>query len=299
MTILPHSRIAYFTRRPRVRSLAAIAVEYGWIAAAILLARRFPHPLVYLASVVTIGSRQHALLVLLHEGVHRQLSSSKRVNDLVADVLLAWPFFLDLATYRRFHLGHHKHLNSEQDPESLLKSAHPREWKFPRSRSSLALLVIGDLVGLHAGSFIAHVRRMKHTSGVPHRLAYDLARGGALAATLLVLGFAGAWVGAILFWIVPASTTLVCSARLREICEHNGVAQAGELASARTTRVSALGRFLVAPRNVSYHIEHHLFPNVPWFRLRHLHRELAQYPEYRQNAHVTRGFVSALAEISS
>ncbi len=46
------------------------------------------------------------------------------------------------------------------------------------------------------------------------------------------------------------------------------------LRNTRTTRAGPLARATVAPLRVNYHIEHHLMPAVPYFRLPTMHRML-------------------------
>jgi len=68
--------------------------------------------------------------------------------------------------------------------------------------------------------------------------------------------------------------------RLRAICEHGAVRDfSSPLTAARSNRasggiVNALGRALLFPHHVNYHLEHHLYPAVPHYRLPHLHRLL-------------------------
>jgi fatty acid desaturase len=45
---------------------------------------------------------------------------------------------------------------------------------------------------------------------------------------------------------------------------------------------------------MAYHIEHHLFPDVPVFRLRRLHEELMKSPDYARRARVSRGHTALL-----
>jgi fatty acid desaturase len=58
---------------------------------------------------------------------------------------------------------------------------------------------------------------------------------------------------------------------------------------------SFLERIFLAPNNVNYHLEHHLYPSVPFFQLPRLHALLCAKPEFRQ-AHMTRGYVGVLQE---
>ena len=68
------------------------------------------------------------------------------------------------------------------------------------------------------------------------------------------------------------------------------------LTQSRTTRCSWLERLFIAPKNVYYHLEHHLFPSVPFYHLPALRCELLRQPGYRERAHVTRGYLGFLRE---
>ena len=61
---------------------AHIAAEWALIAATIYLCQRFWHPMLYVFAVAFIGSRQHALLVLMHDGVHYRLLQKSAAERL-------------------------------------------------------------------------------------------------------------------------------------------------------------------------------------------------------------------------
>lgn len=61
-----------------------------------------------------------------------------------------------------------------------------------------------------------------------------------------------------------------------EPAEHACMARDPEpLLNTRTTRAGLLARITVAPLHVNLHLEHHLLPTVPWYRLPALGRLLA------------------------
>ena len=71
--------------------------------------------------------------------------------------------------------------------------------------------------------------------------------------------------------------------RLRAICEHGATADfSSPLTAARSESNQAaepanvLGRALLFPHHVNYHLEHHLYPAVPHYHLPRLHRLLAE-----------------------
>ena len=77
--------------RQAVDRVLHVAAEWALIAATIYLCQRFWHPMLYVFAVAFIGSRQHALLVLMHDGVHYRLLRNRRLNDWLSEVVLAWP----------------------------------------------------------------------------------------------------------------------------------------------------------------------------------------------------------------
>ncbi len=52
--------------------------------------------------------------------------------------------------------------------------------------------------------------------------------------------------------------------------------------------------WLIAPWGLNYHLEHHLYPSVPCFRLGELHALLMTREPFPQLAHVTHGYFSGL-----
>ncbi|MGH9422576.1 MAG: fatty acid desaturase family protein, partial [Thermoanaerobaculia bacterium] len=112
----------------------------------------------------------------------------------------------------------------------------------------------------------------------------------------------------LLLWIVPNFTLNLALYRVRGGAEHCALAP-NELRYTRdtldpllTTRTVVANPFMKAfavPHNVSYHLEHHLFPSVPFFRLQALHERLMKQPEYRERAHITHGHRALVRELTS
>ena len=57
-----------------------------------------------------------------------------------------------------------------------------------------------------------------------------------------------------------------------------------------------LEKFFILPRNIGYHIEHHWYPSVPFYRLPELHRLLMARNGFRAHAVVRRSVVISLGE---
>ena len=92
-------------------------------------------------------------------------------------------------------------------------------------------------------------------------------------------------------------TWLVLIMRIRSIAEHHAIeGPDSAYPLTRTTRATWLERIFLAPKNVNYHIEHHFFPSVPFYRLPELHAILMSKPGFREGAHLTRTYWGVLEE---
>ena len=271
-----------------------IGLEWALIAATIFLCLRYWHPMLYLFAVAFIGSRQHALLVLMHDGVHYRLLRNRRLNDWISEVVLAWPHLVTARQYRKNHFGHHKYLNTPQDPDLIRRKGDPA-WVFPQATAELARTMFRDATGLNALAMLKLAAAVAKADSVPTWFA--AARYGFYGTVLAVTIYLHVFTAFLLFWIVPMFTWLVLIMRLRSIAEHHAIdGPQSEYGLTRTTQANLLERVFVAPKNVNYHIEHHFFPSVPFYRLPDLHEILMSKPGYSEGAHLTRTYWGVLEE---
>ncbi|MBF6567794.1 MAG: fatty acid desaturase family protein [Candidatus Binataceae bacterium] len=278
-----------------IRSSFQIIVEWLTIVLAIWLCSHHWSPYLFVAVAVSIGARQHALLILMHEATHYRLCKSKRLNDSVGELLLAWPFFVTLRAYRRNHIAHHKHMNTAQDPDLVRKLDDPN-WQFPKRGTEIAAMLLSDLLGLNTIALIRLSRTFAAGEEPPPR-SYILSRAGFYLIALALLIGTGTLHLFLLYWVVPYFTWLAMVLHLRSIAEHFAIPENNGLpAGLRTTRTGLIERLLIAPNNVGYHAEHHLFPGVPFYRLPKLHRLLEPKTEFRDIAHISNGYRGVLSE---
>ena len=107
----------------------------------------------------------------------------------------------------------------------------------------------------------------------------------------------GAWYAFLLYWIVPYCTWHIAIQYARLICEHSAVeSEEEEYAITRTTIPTFLELIFILPCNVGYHIEHHWYPSVPFYRLPDLHRELMERDGFPRHAVVRHSVLTSLGE---
>jgi fatty acid desaturase len=275
------------------RTLVALATDWGVIALAIGLSRWLANPVAYVVAVLVIAGRQHSLLIFMHDAAHGTLTRNKVANEITGQIACAWPLLLDVRSFRHVHLKHHRLEGAPGDPDFDFRSGD--DWRFPRSLASVVRPVVLDFVGFGAVTVLGYLKYYGQAPRDP-RWGIALAKVAFYGLALALIARTGVWMGLLAYWVVPMLTALKAFVRWREIAEHYGVEASHALDRTRTTLTTWIERMTIAPRNINYHLEHHLFPGVPWHSLPALHAALMRIPGYAARAHVTRGYVAALRE---
>lgn len=232
-------------------------VVWDWIIIGLsfFIMGKVHNPVIWFLGMVTIGTRQHALAILGHDGTHGLACRNRAWNDLLTNVFCFLPFGANLNSYRVVHLQHHNHLGSDKDPELDFKKEMAPQWNLPITRRQLTLNFIKDLLGFGAFNVIIIMKSM------PIRrvrdIFYVLLFGVPVAGTLILLG--KVWILGIWFLCLFFSNWAVF--RLRIWTEHVGTKDTHRIAA------SWWQRWLFAPHNTWYHYEHHKWPWVPFYNL--------------------------------
>src|SRR6185503_19717776 len=283
---LPKALIQELTRRSAWRASLAILHDIAVLAGAIAVAVAWwPNPLVILAAIIVIGTRQHALFVIAHDSAHYLLFEGRRLNDWVGRAC-AMLQGLSMCTYRVIHRLHHNNLYGELDPDTALHGG------YPRGRIYLIKKLLKDLSGLTAWKTYAYflggapaLNTATHRAMRPLDDTSEKLRREAQVDRNLVIGFhiaalvAFAWSGYLVeylvLWVLPLVTVVQAILRLRAIAEHGATTDfSSPLTAARTNLAPAWLRWALFPHNVGYHIEHHLYASVPQHNLPRLHAEM-------------------------
>ena len=265
------------------RWLIAAGVDWLVIALTMLVAALWaPWPL-WLVAIFVIGNRQHALGVLMHDATHFHVNRNRRWNDMLADLLAGYPVFMPTANYRVFHLMHHRRLDMADDPEGRFFDTFPADAHFPQHPLRFGFLILRDLSGLWPKPLLFFAGLVWNLPGQQrwHLLPIALLHGAAMVAAVAT----GTLHVYVFLWLVPLMTVFPATQRIRAMCEHHGIAEAGshryqrnEPDVLRTSRSidGLVGRTLFGPHGINRHLEHHLYPSVPFYRLDDLSTELVR-----------------------
>lgn len=276
----------------------AAAITYNWviIASMTVLTITYPSIWLYLITVLIIGARMHALAILAHDATHYRFLKNRRWNDWLTNLLCMFPVFSSLEKYRINHLSHHQHLNTDDDPDWIAKLGK-RAFTFPKSKGEFLLTVASYLL-LYQGMLDAYwfLKRFNFLDTAQKPPTNDKWLRPLFYVTMaIILTITNTWLVFLLFWLVPYFSTFFLFQYIRSVAEHFGeLAYENDLNTTRTVKANYLEQFIIAPHNVGYHLEHHLYPGIPFYNLPKVHRLLMQQSIYQQQAHITCGYLSGL-----
>jgi beta-carotene hydroxylase len=231
-----------------------------------------------LGLLVLSGYGYFLLGISAHEGyhftLHRRPATSALLGVLFSAVL---PGFIGTG-FAYSHWHHHRHTNQAGDPDLL---------QFSRFRGFWSRLLLARL------SAVANYRRIalhivlgqtSDDSDAPQLPAATLRRLCAInivwQAALVGLALWALLVHtqlALLVFLLPIGVTVMISG-LNPFQEHCETGQ--EVGNRARTRTSWVLTLLMGGTN--YHMEHHLYPRIPCWRLPAVHRWLRETPWYRQ-----------------
>jgi fatty acid desaturase len=300
---LPVDELRELSRLQPWRALVATGVEWVGIAAAVALVWWRPGMASYLVAVVFIGARQHALTVLGHDASHHRYLNHKFANDLVGSLFLMWPMFVSVFGFRHFHGDHHKYFGAERDGNRFLWRTHTAqgqlrpEWVYPKTRRELLLKLARHTAFVTGLRWL--LRGLSSMLMVREPWPWRAARLGFYVSVVTLLSVCGWWLEFVGLWLVPLCTWHVTIQYMRLIAEHSAVHSDDPAYQAtRTTIPTRLEALLILPRNIGYHLEHHWYPSVPFYKLPALHARLLQEPRFRRSADISTSILRSLINVT-
>lgn len=298
------SEIRELSARSDIHGWLAVAVTWGIIFASFALVAFLPNPITVVLALILLGGRHLGLGVLMHECGHGTLFKTKSLNRLVGTWLCAAPVNYRLDDYMNNHLSHHRNAGSEADPDLY------RYQGYPVSLQSLRRKLLRDLSGRTSLNFLRsslarngvisksengeqgiHIRRLWAQFHAP------LIMNIVLFGILTVFGFPELY----LLWLLAYFSIYMVFSRIRNLAEHACVPDLYDpdpMRHTRTTKAAWWERLTFAPNCVNYHLEHHLLPSVPKYRLAAFHRALER-KGLLEHADIEPGYFSFMRRLVS
>ncbi|MGM1062620.1 fatty acid desaturase [Saccharothrix sp. Mg75] len=253
----------------------------------------------YPLAVLVIGARQRGLSTILHDCAHGIGASNRKVQMFVGTVLTAYPIFQQHYAYKISHVfTHHPKLgNPEGDPD-LRFFIEQRAYEMSSPRAYVLRTVVMPLFGTQTWAYLKYlVRNRYRLLKQGHLRAADVPRTP-VPRRKRVLDRVGFWVfwtsvvsvcatqgwgfELLLFWVVPYLTSFQILGWYIELSEHTPLVRDSnvDLYMTRNRKSRTWEKFLTGIHNDNYHLEHHLDPRTPFWRLAEARRVRLADPDY-------------------
>lgn len=262
------------------RPLRDLAFDLAVIGGVLALA--LAEPWAIPLALLVVGQRQRALGNLMHDAAHRNLTRRRRLNDLLARMLIAPLLFLSLSRYRDLHFRHHLQLGcAVGDPDLIPIPAHKaRSWQRALLANALSPAAL-------AGSAFGHLA----DQGMRRRSRLYIVGWWAVATGLLAWAATpSAAVQVLALWLAARVSVFHLITTFREMCDHHGLEPGGVFSFTRDLQAPGPWAWLIHPRHNGYHLTHHLLPAIPYYRLPQAQSLFAGLPPYRQRGQVCRSY---------
>jgi fatty acid desaturase len=236
---------------------------------------RFTSPLIWVPLAFVQGFTVFNFTVLLHEVVHNTIFARRRpVAERILGLLYAVPSGISASQFTRWHLDHHAELGSDEDD--------PKRHHLSPKRNARWFKLLYCTPALFPIYFRAARRESAtYPEDLQRRIAGErrLALGFHLTAIALLWYFFG--LGAALrAHVIPVFFVFPIAFTLNRLGQHYDIDPSDPAKWGTLMKGNWFWDF--AYLNSNYHLEHHYFPGVPFYRLPKLQRALVPFYERKR-----------------
>jgi fatty acid desaturase len=235
-------------------------------AAALLMVRKFGGShWVYAVNItfyLLAAASLHGISLFTHEGVHGTLSARPWWNRALS-IACAQPVLQNFSAYKVLHLKHHHHLGQEGDPDHY---ANYTSWTWLEFLMHWGRLIIGY------PAYITMIPILGYRHGNASARRWIIFEVCLLVALVTVAVIFVPWLWLLHCWLIPmlVINTMV---NIRGMSQHTFLEhQSDTILGTRSILTNPVTAFFMC--NENYHLEHHLYPSIPWYNLPRLHRLL-------------------------
>ncbi len=243
-------------------------------------------PMLYIPAIIVIGCRMRALATIVHEVAHYTFCSTRWLAEIYG-MVAAWLVFQNLRRYRRSHVhSHHPMLGNEKNDPDILNYHRQGLFDTPADcfvRNHFVPLLLGLKIPQNLRNLL--VDRLLPQKGAS---TAELMEHGGLVVFWVAIALAVWWMGwtviLVKFWLVPYIATFQMVNWLIELSEHFPLTRLSNLdvEMTRNRHGGIIENFFVGIHGEGWHLIHHLYPGIPFWRLAKAHGILMRDETYRR-----------------
>jgi len=252
------------------RHLIVAARQFAILAIATWALIRFSHPAIWIPVAIVQGFTVFNFSVLLHEVVHHAVFRRRRpFLERALGLLYATPSGLSASQFTRWHLDHHAELGSEDDDPKrhhLSPKINARWYKLMYATPALFPIYFRAArreAATYEPELQARIRNERR-----------LSIGFHLGAIALIWWAFGPY-AAIRAHVIPVFFIFPIAFTLNRLGQHYDINPDDPAQWGTLMRGHWFWDFLFI--NSNYHLEHHYFPGVPFYRLPKVQQALVPF----------------------
>ncbi len=249
----------------------------------------------YPLSALLIGSRQRALATILHEAAHKTLCRNRIANKIIGTYLSGYFVFQTWEAYIKSHVfNHHAKLGCiDNDPDYLY---YRQAGVFDTQSNSdffrkylIKPLFFGGAISSLRYIIVNRLLRMKSKREIIGLICSNF---------LLAFAFTHfiGWYAYLVYWLLPYLTFFQVITWFIELSEHYPMVHTErfDIYASRNRFPNFFESFFTGMHNENFHLIHHLFPGVPFYKMKKAHQILLKDSVYaRINANFGGIFTSS------
>jgi len=267
--LIPKDKLKPFLQRNNTSGLIHLAMHLGLIFFSGILVSISPNILIKIIIMIAHGSFIAFLYAGLHECIHKSAFKNKKLNEFVG-------YFIGFVLIRSFLNGRYRHMahhtftqHPEKDPDKVdFPSSYLVYLKHVTS-FSVWIRIIDNLFRHSFGKINKSEKNYIPQSEIKS-LIFESRMMVAGYFIIMLLSFYFSTTFFLIYWLIPRILGEPFL-RLVRMVEHTGKDETADMIhNTRTSFPSAFLKFLYW--NMPYHVEHHLYASVPFYRLPKFHK---------------------------
>lgn len=221
----------------------------------------------------------------IHEGMHSILFKNKFLNDIVS-FLFCIPLFLSLTGATILHLRHHRYLGERGDPDEYRFYAKTKLglWFLYYGRVFIAPLIYIFLIPVLGYQYASTRQRLRILTEWTIMLGVYIFIFNYIPFSILLL-----------VWLAPTFVTGFLIG-LWGLAQHALTDASDPLLATRSVHANSIVSFCFINQN--YHLEHHLFPEVPSYHLKKVYEVTWKQLPYALSSESYVGFLRDFIRLS-
>ncbi len=258
-----------------VQILSCFVVGY----AALNLSPELKIPCIAILMII-LATRFRGLNNIIHECCHLTFCEDKKQNFHVGSIAASL-LFTTYTDYRNEHMTHHMHLGDFEHDQDFM---HRKVFRFDDKLSPKVVIrhILTPILLIHIWHYFS-LNFSARDGRVYQILKFALA--GMIGMALILAPMA-----TILLYIIPFVWIFSAVNYWTDCVDHAGLITRDDvMEQSRNIFLPKWLRPIFFPRNDSYHLIHHLFPNIPVQHFDRCHEILMSESEYRHTVRKTTG----------